>query len=106
MGRDQALAQIQAMPSDTDGLLVVSPIGAGNPDDIVQMAMFTNPDHAYQGSMSFLINTRPGGNTYDVLDLNNLPSNVEVSITIRTTDGSWEQNNRFRGNEGNVIGAS
>jgi hypothetical protein len=104
--RDQVLGQLHSMPNDTDGLLIVSPIGAGSPDDIAQMAMYINPDHAMQGSMSFLINTRPDVNTYDVLDLNNLPLDVEVSITIRSTDGSWEQNNRFRGNEGNVIGAS
>lgn len=104
--RDNVLNELKKMPDTTDGLLLVSPIGSGNPDDYANLAMHVNPDMAFKGSMSFLINTRPDANHYDVLDLNNLPPGVEVQLVIRATDGSWQQNNLFRGTEGNIQGGS
>lgn len=103
--KNNVLAHLQNMPNDTDGLLIVSPIGQDVPDDYAQLAMYLNPNYAFQGSVSFIVNANPGTNDYDVIDLNNLPTGVEAVITLRATDGSWSQASTFRGTEGNIQGA-
>jgi hypothetical protein len=103
--KDKVLDHLKNMPSDSDGLLIVSPLGQDVPDDYAQLAMYINPDYAFQGSSSFVINATPGSNDYDVLDLNNLPVGVEVQLIIRSTDGAWRQSSTFRGTEGNIQGA-
>lgn len=101
----QVLAHLQNMPKDSDGLLIVSPIGQDVPDDYAQLAMHTNPDFAFQGSSSFIVNANPGTNDYDLIDLNNLPAGVEAVFILRATDGSWQQSSTFRGTEGNIQGS-
>ena len=91
-------------PEDTDGLLVVSPVGVGEADDYTHLQLFTNPDYRGRGSMSFLVSCRPGENSYEVLDLSNLPNGVEVEVVVRAL--GWEQNTTFRGREGNIVGTA
>lgn len=105
--RDQVLNLLKSIQSG-QGLLVVSPIGTGVPDDVLQMAMYTSPANARKGSNSYLINAVPGSNAYDVLDLNNLPNGIEVYIEVRhtATTPPTIQKSLFRGTEGNIQGAS
>lgn len=104
--KGQVIAALATMPSDQMGLLLVDPVGQTDESLYSTLAMHINPDHAFQGSMTFLVNTRPGADQYDVLDLNNLPPGVCVEVVIKATDGRWRQSSCFRGTEGNVQGGA
>lgn len=67
-------------------VLVVSPYGQGEADDVEQLGIAFNA-HRQEGKVAaFFVAGVPGTDRYELFDLNRLPIGVEVTLSVKVRD--------------------
>lgn len=89
--------------TDPDGnpQLVITSLRAGTPEEELQIDIMNRPEAVGSENVAYLIFGTPGTNSYSFMDLNDLPNDVKVCITV--VRGETEiSKSEFAGKSGNM----